>query len=324
MGARFAWMDQARGVAIILVIVHHSMTWTGLFGLEVPVALVAFDDIVSPFRMPLLMFLSGMLVTGSLAKAPGVYFAGKARAIAWPYLLWSVIFLSWTGTLAIVLVPNILLFPPTYLWYLWFLFAYYVAAWVIARLRIPLLPVAVLSLAASAFAPEDYRISRFFFLFTFFAFGWWWSSSGIVTRGSPRTRAMAIATGLAAGVVVAGITVAGHPTRYEAGYAWGVLALIAALALMLPQVRSGRRSAALEFVGRNSIVYYVTHYTLIWALDVLLVDTWGWSEPWVVWAAGVVVAVICASALCLLRQRWAPIGWLFVWPAGTARVRASA
>jgi hypothetical protein len=88
-------------------------------------------------------------------------------------------------------------------------------------------------------------------------------------------------------------------------------------------VRSGRRSAALEFVGRNSIVYYVTHYTLIWALDVVLVDTWGWSQPWVVWAAGVFVAVICATALCLLRERWAPIGWLFVWPARTARVRVS-
>ena len=83
LGERLRWMDQARGVAILLVVMHHSMTWVADFGLTVPPALIAFDDIVSPFRMPLLMFLSGILVPRALSKPTRAY-ATELRAIGWP------------------------------------------------------------------------------------------------------------------------------------------------------------------------------------------------------------------------------------------------
>lgn len=324
MGMRAAWMDQARGIAIVLVVLHHSMTWAELFGLQVPPVLVVFDAAFLPFRMPLLMFLSGMLVTRSLGKPTATYFAGKWRGIGWPYLLWTLIFLSLTGTLTLSLVPNILVYPPTYLWYLWFLFAFYVVAWVLARFQVPPLPVAALALAASAVAPEEYRISRFFFLMSFFMLGWWWQRAGIGERGSHRLRMLVAATGFAAGAVISGISIGGTPTRYVTVYAWGVIALIAALALVLPGARSGRYARPIEFVGRNSIVFYVVHYPLLWVMDVLLVQTWGWTEVWVVWAVGVAAAIAAGSALSVARSRSRGVGTLFAWPVGTRVAERSA
>ncbi|MDX2376580.1 acyltransferase [Microbacterium sp. LRZ72] len=316
-GERFHWMDQARGAAIVLVVIHHAMTWLDDFSLAVPLALLVFDDLVSPFRMPLLMFLSGMLVTRSLAKPTRAYFAGKLRGIAWPYMVWSVIFLALTGTLTLSLLPNVLLYPPTYLWFLWFLFAYYALAWVLARLRIPPLPVAAAALVAAGLLPDAYRLSRFAFLLAFFLLGWWWERGGVGSRGSVKARLLVAVTGLAMGVVVSGATVGGAATRYEPAYAWGAIGAVVAIAIVLPHLRMPAAARAIEYVGRNSLVYYVTHYTIIWALDVVLVGVLGATASWAVWSAGVVVALTVGTALSRARTRWAAAAWLFEWPRRT-------
>lgn len=321
LGERLRWMDQARGVAILLVVMHHSMTWVADFGLTVPPALIAFDDIVSPFRMPLLMFLSGILVPRALSKPTRAYATGKLRAIGWPYLLWSVIFLVVTGTFTLSLVPNILLFPPTYLWYLWFLLAYYALAWLLARAGIPPLWPALAAMLASGFAPEDYRMSRFLFLLAFFLLGWAWSTRGPVRWSAP-IRRLAIGAGLAAAVAVSAMSVAGVQVRYEPAYAWGVVGLIVAVATVLPGKARGRAPMPVEYVGRNSIVFYVTHYTLIWMLDSLLIAAAGWRAAWVVWTIGVVAAMAAGTLLCMLRTRAPLVGWLFEWPA-SMRARAA-
>ncbi len=85
--ARLQWMDMLRGSAIVLVMLWHSSAVPVLYGARMPEAVRAVNMFFLPFRMPTLMFLSGLLLPASLRKPLPVYYAGKFAAIGWPYLV---------------------------------------------------------------------------------------------------------------------------------------------------------------------------------------------------------------------------------------------
>lgn len=81
-------MDFLRGIAVLLVVLMHANEHSGA-----PIGWWAeANDYLAPFRMPLLMFLSGVLVDRSLAKPLPAYIWGKTAAIAWPLLVWLVLY----------------------------------------------------------------------------------------------------------------------------------------------------------------------------------------------------------------------------------------
>src|SRR6478735_4086004 len=88
---RLHWMDLLRGCAVLLVIAFHASTYPIEFGMEVPDVLVTINVALTPFRLPTLLVLSGMLLPRALEKPLGRYYAGKARNILWPYLVWTVL-----------------------------------------------------------------------------------------------------------------------------------------------------------------------------------------------------------------------------------------
>ena len=310
-------MDLTRGAAILLVIVHHSIVIPVHEGTASP-PLVVLDAFFAPFRMPLLMFLSGMLLPRSLRKPPSEYFRGKARGLLWPYLLWSLIVLALAGELTLSIVPNILIYPPTYLWYLWFLFVFYAIAWVLRRLSIPLIPIIALALIFSVLLPDAYRLSRFAFLFAFFLAGWWWASSSDRVRLGRRTRWIVVSAGLLLAIAASVLSALGFALRYEAGFAWGTAGLIAAVALGLPSLQGRRWETWFEYVGRNSIVFYVSHYPVIYILDLVLLGAL--AEP-ALTVLSAIAAIGVGVLLSLARERFPVLRWLFEWPA---RPRASA
>jgi fucose 4-O-acetylase-like acetyltransferase len=85
--ARQGWIDVLRGLAILLIISLHASVIIELFGRKAWAPAVKFNDLFAPYRMPLLMLLSGLLVEDSLRKGPLLYFEGKFRNIAYPYIL---------------------------------------------------------------------------------------------------------------------------------------------------------------------------------------------------------------------------------------------
>ena len=311
------WMDTVRGVAIILVIGYHSTSILTRFVDHVPTALTAAGDVFSPFRMPILMLLSGMLLHRSLVKPPRQYFGGKFRSILWPYLLWSFLFLVVSAQLTIGSAVRVILVPPTYLWYLWFLFVYFVASWFIDRLRLSFLPVAALSMVLAAVVPEDHRISRFFFLFAFFALGHWVSSRQVF-GGLARPWRVLVATCCAALIVVGAVLSIIEPQaiRYHAAAVWAPLAAVALILLIERFIPTGPIARPIVFVGQNSMVFYVVHFPVIWIVDWWLrqLDV---VNPWVYFVLGVGAA--CASGYALVRaeEKWGVVRALFSWP--TAR-----
>jgi len=93
-GNRLAWIDYARGIAIILVLYRHIFEGISRSGVEAAQYswLEHANIIFYSFRMPLFFILSGVFIAKSLAKR-GVksLIINKVNILLYPYLLWSVI-----------------------------------------------------------------------------------------------------------------------------------------------------------------------------------------------------------------------------------------
>jgi uncharacterized membrane protein YcfT len=317
-GERLVWMDQVRGAAMVLVILYHGDTIARRFVDGVPSTLTATLAFFAPFRMPLLMFLSGMLLARSLAKPTATYFAGKARFIAFPYVVWSFVFLVVSARLTPRSALAVLVFPPTYLWYLWFLLAYYVAAWAFRRWHVPLIAPMALAFLAS-FGPDAYRFSRFAFLFVFFCAGSLYATHQDridAALSHPGLFVTALAVALSSGIASA----AGVPVQYEPIFVASPLAGIVVSIRLGHHAADGAVARALASVGRDSIVYYVTHFTVMWIVCTSA-PRLGFEHPVGVYFVAITAAVGVGFSLAWARRRFPVAAALFVFPTAMRRRR---
>lgn len=90
MSKRIQWIDNAKGIGIILVVYGHvilglhdsSIHWNTLnYQLQY--------TFIYHFHMALFMFLSGIFVDSWLKKKPGVGIKNKLFTLIWPYFLWG-------------------------------------------------------------------------------------------------------------------------------------------------------------------------------------------------------------------------------------------
>lgn len=101
-GGREVWVDTAKGIAIILVVLFHAIIFSDRVGLAwlwpVPAG------ILDTFRMPLFFFAAGLFAS----KALGMSFADLTRTrllrLVWLYVLWSFI---WAVVFTFVQVPGL-------------------------------------------------------------------------------------------------------------------------------------------------------------------------------------------------------------------------
>ncbi len=89
--SRYAWIDYAKGICIILVTFRHVQE--GLHAPETPYPYhwLKFADVFFfSFRMPLFFIVSGIFLGGALRKkSVNEYIAGRFRTLVWPLLLWG-------------------------------------------------------------------------------------------------------------------------------------------------------------------------------------------------------------------------------------------
>jgi fucose 4-O-acetylase-like acetyltransferase len=130
---RATFLDVAKGIAISLVVFGHVLggalarNW-----IDPPnMAEVAYKFIYA-FHMPFFFFVSGALAIEHIRRDPFDAFVSRCGSIAWPYVLWSAIFIAIQSYLA-----RFMLFPPNDMgaaaslwrvllgetsWFLWALF----------------------------------------------------------------------------------------------------------------------------------------------------------------------------------------------------------
>lgn len=326
---RHEWMDFLRGSFICLVIFDHAIHHVLKAGLYAPDWLLATSLSFSPLRMPFMVFLSGMLLSRSLAKGPGPYLEGKTRNILYPYLAWSIIYTSlWVLANPITSEHHdisefllILYAPQGHLWYIFFLFFFFVIMLSIDRVprHIALAGVAIATGIASWSIGGDF--SKFLFLFNFFILG------DITMRHWDRVLA-ALRQPMVVPVLIAGTAVlpivafgSGIEIRYSPVSVPFVLTGIGLVLLVGTAVGAQRIFAGVRYVGRTAIQAYIIHWIVL-AVAVRLVaallpsidGAWPTVAVFALGLAGTVIAVILVERLRL--------GFLFTLPVrliGTSR-----
>jgi len=133
--SRIAWVDYAKGVGIILVVVGHTLRGLQKTPVHVPGWEFA-DAWIYAFHMPLFFFLAGLFVEHSCRGSLGQFIDGKARRILWPYFVWTILQESFrhlvgSSPLGIAELWTIIYRPVMQFWFLYVLFLLLVlyAAW---------------------------------------------------------------------------------------------------------------------------------------------------------------------------------------------------
>lgn len=143
---RVGWVDTAKGATILLVVFHHAVMYLHVEGWAAG-PLVTLTTALQTFRMPLFFLASGLFFTGNLSRSWGDLMGKKVGRLAYLFLAWSVaagVFLWWApwqsgwGAKEALLS---LVWPSTWLWFIYALALYFVATRALSR--IPLSPTTV-------------------------------------------------------------------------------------------------------------------------------------------------------------------------------------
>lgn len=260
-------MDFMRGGAILLVIFNHAIhNNQQRSALHAPELLLQLNDVLAPIRMPMMVFLSGLLVTGSLRKPTRDYLGGKLRNIAWPFFVWTAVGICWVAVVLYLrgdpqrdIGPlTIFVRPYNHLWFLEYIFLYYLVAWFTKWVN----PLWFAGLATVASLMTDAKPQRFFFLLACFMIGVWFSKKPkrfetIVANRWAQTVSIAVVG------TVASLHFAGFDVRSELRYSPLSLPVVAAALVIVGRVSMSvaeqRWAAPIREIGRLSLVYYVVH-----------------------------------------------------------------
>ncbi len=154
---RIAWLDYARGIAMVLVVYGHcfrGLTNSGIASGSSVLGTV--DYLIYTFHMPVFFLISGILAARSPVRGGASFWLSKVEPIVWPYLLWMsveiVVLTMFSGVTNEGKVPfglsTYLFHPASPFWFLYALFVSYVFLAYACRLG----PVAMLGIAAVIFA----------------------------------------------------------------------------------------------------------------------------------------------------------------------------
>jgi uncharacterized membrane protein YcfT len=138
---RDAWIDQAKGIAIILVVLFHSVMYLDAAGVVGP--LVTLNPLLDTFRMPLFFFMSGILAAKAITLGFRALVRKRMLLLLYLYLLWVTL-----QTVLLVLVPpigsasgnaspldlvSLFIRPNSNLWFIYALPLFFAIAWLARR-----------------------------------------------------------------------------------------------------------------------------------------------------------------------------------------------
>lgn len=311
---RIPWIDAARGLAIIAVVLMHVSTWIYLPNISAGRAhdlWLSFSDWLSPVRMPTLMLISGVLLS---ARVRAGWRSGKLRGSVFSSWYLYVVWLSiyglialtgvWTGVESFESWLAQLVLPQTVLWYILAL-AFWAAVLATVRGTPPGLVVLLLwGISVSTFfLPGTDGVDQYLYMLrfgVFFAAGVYlrqWLLSVIDRRNTWAVGGVALgsfAALLFVAQVSSGWAVAAVIFPAE-GFAAAVAVLVAAR--LLARVRPLR--SFLVFLGRRTAPVYVMHAPLMVTLSLIP----GWSDFVTTPAVKVAIPIVVAAmviTLCLL------------------------
>lgn len=270
--SRLPWLDTARGICIILVVMVHfySVYFEHLNAPQVSKKI--FDAAVSawrPARMPAFFFISGFLASRALVRPWGQIVRSRILRLYWVYLIWSVVM---TLTLFALFEPfsaeNVrrfveqvavqVVFARQTTWFLYGLIVFFVAA---RLLRSHPRTVIVIALLCSAFAEQidDLVVSQMVRTMPYFLIGIYYPHLLIAACDRASAKRVVVLGCLYAACVVPVLIDRTFPGVWLPSSVAGII-LVLNMACALP---ASRTNAVLRYIGRNTLPIYVMHVPIL-------------------------------------------------------------
>jgi uncharacterized membrane protein YcfT len=326
---RVPWVDTAKGVCIVLVVMMHATLGVGeaMGGEGFMHWLVAF---AKPFRMPDFFLVSGLFLSRVIDRDWRSYGDKRVLHFAYFYLLWLVIqslarFGQTSGGTVEGFVAHLalsLVEPYGTLWFVYLLAVFSVATKLLRAVPAPLL---LAGAAILQIVPVDTGwtvVDEFCARYVYFLAGYLLAPAIFRLAEAVAARPGPALAGLAAWAVVNGVlaltpsglarfpTLASLPFVSLALGAAGAVAIVGMAALLTPT----RAAAPFAYAGRNSIAVYLAFFIPMAATRTILVKTGLIAD------VGVVSAIVTAAAVLgpLVLERLVrdtPLSFLFKRPA---------
>ena len=315
---RIAWLDTARGLAIILIVLLHSANWLSDANLASPLW-VHINEVFTTLRLPLFFVVSGFLATKWLDTSWRSLLKYKISLLAWVFLLWSgisAVFYTFLGAriqgvhtpvlhslIGLALSP---VRPRFELWFAWALIVFFLVAKALKTVPLPLqfacascISILWSALPITSNIGWDGSAKNFIFflvglygqktLINLATHSSWWSTLSIVViwaAGSVAITHLALAR------------VPGLPLTISLlGVAAGVVAS-----------KSLARFKLLRFLGAKTLPVYLAHTPLIMAAVFMLPrHATHLREEWILLASPILLAavvIILALTLFLVSARF--------------------
>ncbi|MFB9071607.1 acyltransferase family protein [Citricoccus parietis] len=346
---RAPWVDTAKGISILLVVLLHTSLWLRQADMDRIPAFSALNTAFEDLRMPLFFAMSGLFAAKWLAAGWGDFLRTKASLLVWVFLLWQIPVIAYRiigGHLLPGMVHTDLgtqletwawspLRANAELWFLWALVLFFLAGRLLQRVPTGWVigSAAALSVVWSGLVWPGatgleggelrhlvgtglFQAPAYFLFFIAAARGSSRVRDGVARV--PQTVWAAVAVGWL--VAFAGLGLL-EDQRDQPGVVFlcqvcGVVGGIA-LAVSLQRIRPAAR--ALAFLGRHTLEVYLSHTTIVVALTCLLYLTGSplLAAPWAAWT--VVAVALAAIGLGMLLGRAARGTWLLEAPAALGR-----
>jgi uncharacterized membrane protein YcfT len=288
---RLAWVDVAKGICIILVVMMHSTLGVGeAMGGEGFMHHVV--EFAKPFRIPDFFLLSGLFVGRVVDRDWRLFADRRIVHFAYFYLLWLVLQSAvkyghitegagpgaFLAHLAYGLVE-----PYSTLWFIYLLAVFSVAVKLLRRLPWPVLLIGAALLQLAPINTGSTLIDEFCERFVYFVAGYLFAARIFALADAVRARAGLALLGLAVWAVIEAVLVftptwlTRHPTRASLQVmslmlgAAGALAIVSAAALLTKV--GGPVTAVLRACGERSIVIYLAFFLPMAALRTALVKS---------------------------------------------------
>ena len=318
---RIEWVDYAKGISIILVVMMHS-TLSTEEALGHAGWLHGVVEFARPFRIPAFFMIAGLFVAHTINRDWRTFLDRKVLHFVYFYVLWLVIqfafrtpfYIADQGALgALRVFLTAFIDPYGTLWFIYLLPVFYLAT----RLTRSVPPVVVLLIAAALeIAPIETQwtlVDEFAGRFVYFYVGY--LLSDFILRGADwsRSHTLTVFAALAAWFAVNLLLVhAGLSTEYGMSLALGLAGAAAVVAISVLLAKS-HLFEFLRYCGQNSIVIYLAFFLPMAVTRIALAKTHVITDPGT--AAALVTTMAVVVPLVMYRLvRGTMLNFLFERP----------
>jgi fucose 4-O-acetylase-like acetyltransferase len=279
--SRVQWIDAARGIGIILVVLGHVERGLVSSGIAQSQWWRELDFVLYTFHMPLFFLLAGLNVPRSLGRGARHFLNAKLWTIAFPYFLWSILqgailvgLSSLTnGKAGIRDLLSIGWRPMSQFWFLYVLMLCQLTILVV-RIRPRLIAcLAVAAFAASQFLPQNGVPERYMHALPFFAAGILlssWATKWTQAKFFPKAFPWFTVFGVLFAVSVYGAAAASKGD-FDSVWALPAAGFGIAATIAVSRLLKGWLLAVFAYLGTVSMTIYVMHVLAAAGLRIFLV-----------------------------------------------------